>query len=82
MQIPIAVLIVEMTMWCEKNVYDSSTVALTYQIMNKILDEMPNNGISHCHHHKCSHEEVEYRLGQRDSIPRRGFVLLVKLVIV
>lgn len=56
--------------------------ALTYKVMNEVLDEMSNDGVCHCHHHQGCHEEVEDGLGQRNGVSRRGFILLVKLVIV
>lgn len=55
---------------------------LTYKVVNEVLDEMPDDGVCHCHHHQGCHEEVEDSLGQRNGISRRGFVLLVELVIV
>lgn len=56
--------------------------ALTYKVVNEVLDEMPDDGVCHCHHHQRCHEKVEDSLGQRNGVSRRGFVLLVKLVIV
>lgn len=55
---------------------------LTYKVVNEVLDEMPDDGIRHCHHHQGCHEKVEDSLGQRNGVSRRGFVLLVELVIV
>lgn len=55
---------------------------LTYKVVNEVLDEVPDDGVRHGHHHQGCHEKVEDSLGQGDGITRRGFVLLVKLVIV